>query len=337
MKHTIIAFFNNKGGVGKTSLVYHLAWMYRELGLSVLTADLDPQANLTAAFLPEERLETLWPEDNEGCAKTIFGAVEPLLKGTGDVAMSHIESIDERLNLIPGDLALSNFEDELSAQWPACLDGKERAFRVISAFWRVITAAATSSDCAVVLIDVGPNLGAINRSALIAADHVVVPLAPDLFSLQGLRNLGPTLRTWRSHWGDRVARNPASSTLQIPRGNMEPAGYVVLQHAMRLDRPVAAYERWMHRIPDVYRTAVMGTDANRNMDLSDDPNCLDLVKHYRSLMPMAQEANKPMFLLRAADGALGAHGTAARAAYGDFQRLARRIADRVGLVLPEPH
>ena len=45
-----------------------------------------------------------------------------------------------------------------------------------------------------VLVDVGPSLGAINRSALIATDFVVVPLAADLFSRQGLRNLGPTLR-----------------------------------------------------------------------------------------------------------------------------------------------
>jgi hypothetical protein len=38
----VITFFNNKGGVGKTTLVYRVAWML---------ADLDPQANLTAAFL----------------------------------------------------------------------------------------------------------------------------------------------------------------------------------------------------------------------------------------------------------------------------------------------
>ena len=54
-----IAFFNNKGGVGKTSLVYHLGWMYADLGLSVVAADLDPQANLTSMFLSDERLEEL--------------------------------------------------------------------------------------------------------------------------------------------------------------------------------------------------------------------------------------------------------------------------------------
>ena len=60
-----IAFFNNKGGVGKTSLVYHLAWMYARLGVNVLAADLDPQANLTSMFLDDEKLEPLWPESGE--------------------------------------------------------------------------------------------------------------------------------------------------------------------------------------------------------------------------------------------------------------------------------
>ena len=58
-----LAFFNNKGGVGKTTLVYHLAWMFAELGLSVLAADLDPQANLTSMFLSEDELEDIWEED----------------------------------------------------------------------------------------------------------------------------------------------------------------------------------------------------------------------------------------------------------------------------------
>ena len=197
MATTVIAFFNNKGGVGKTSLVYHLAWMYAEAGFRVVAADIDPQANLTAAFVDEERLEELWDEKKQ--PETIYGAVQPLMKGVGDIADPHLELISQNLSLLVGDLALSGFEHELSAQWPDCLDGKERAFRVISAFWRTIQRAARKHSADIVLMDLGPNLGAINRSALIAADYVVVPLSPDLFSLQGLRNLGPTLGRWQRH------------------------------------------------------------------------------------------------------------------------------------------
>lgn len=51
-----IAFFNNNGGVGKTSLVYHLSHMFTERGISVLAVDLDPQANLTSMFINDERI-----------------------------------------------------------------------------------------------------------------------------------------------------------------------------------------------------------------------------------------------------------------------------------------
>ena len=61
MSIPVVAFFNNKGGVGKTTMVYHLAWMFSDSGLRVIAADLDPQSNLTASFLDEDRLEQSCP------------------------------------------------------------------------------------------------------------------------------------------------------------------------------------------------------------------------------------------------------------------------------------
>ena len=89
----------------------------------------------------------------------------------------------------------------------ACLDKQPRAFRVISALWRILQSAAKDNQTDIVLVDVGPNLGALNRAVLVATDYVIVPLGADLFSLQGLRNLGPTLQAWRIGWQDRRDRN----------------------------------------------------------------------------------------------------------------------------------
>ncbi len=325
-----IAFFNNKGGVGKTSLVYHLAWMYADLGVNVLAADLDPQANLTSMFLKDRELEPLWPEQGE--RSTVYGALRPLLEGTGDVVAPHVEEPDPGLGLVVGDLRLANAEDELSIQWPACMDSKPRAFRVLSALARILRLGASQIDARVILVDLGPNLGAFNRGALVAADAVVVPLAPDLHSLQGLRNLGPTLRRWQGEWEERRQRNPVPE-LQVPQGAMRPMGYVVMQHAVRLDRPVVAYRRWMERIPEVYRTAVMEERA-RAATADPDPNCLATLKHYRSLMPLAQEARKPIFALKAADGAIGGHASAVLDCRRDFQALAGSIARQVQLEVP---
>ena len=110
-----IAFFNTKGGVGKTTLVYHLSWMYAELGFSVVAADLDPQANLSTVFLRENRLEEVWSDDHH--RNTILGAVSPILRGLGDIREPHVEEICANLGLVVGDLGLSSFEARLSSAW----------------------------------------------------------------------------------------------------------------------------------------------------------------------------------------------------------------------------
>ena len=321
-----IAFFNNKGGVGKTSLVYHLAWMFADHGIKTLAVDLDPQANLTAMFLDEDRLETLWPDDEH--PDTVYGAIRPILRGTGDIAQPSVEMITSTLGLVPGDLGLSRFEDKLSDAWPRCHNRDESAFRTMTAFHRLVQRGA-EWGAELVLIDVGPNLGAINRSALIASDQVCLPVAPDLFSLQGLKNLGPTLREWRTLWAELLTNAPLD--LPMPRGAMQPVGYIVIQHGMLDTRPVKAYKRWMEQIPLVYREAVLNEPITSLPPVAQDPYCLSLLKHYRSLMPMAMEARKPIFFLKSADGAIGAHIEAVRNCYTDFQNLAAKIAAAAGI------
>ncbi len=321
-----LAFFNNKGGVGKTTLLYHVAYMLAEMGERVLVADLDPQANATSMFLPESRLEELWPDGDH--PSTIFGALRPIIRGIGDVADVHVEKITRNLNLVVGDLALSTFEDKLSESWPKCHNGDEAAFRAMTAIYRAILMAARKVSADWILIDVGPNLGALNRSALIASEHVVVPLGPDLFSLQGLRNLGPTLMGWRRSWEEMRPKNP-SPEIELPSGKIDPIGYVVLQHGIRDNRPPKAYQRWIDQFPSTFRKSVLGGQPEPGLTASDDPYCLATIKHYRSLMPMAMEARKPVFDLRPADGAIGAHGEAVRRAHQDFEELSKELMERV--------
>jgi chromosome partitioning protein len=332
MSVPVIAFFNNKGGVGKTSLVYHLAWMFSDLGTRVVAADLDPQSNLTAACLDEDLIAAIWEDDER--IMTVYGCVQPLVRGIGDIAEPELCPIGDRFNLLSGDLLLSAFEDELSSQWPAALSGNERAFRVLSAFWRIVQRAAANCAAELILIDLGPNLGSMNRAALIAADYVVVPLSPDLYSLQGLRNLGRTFAKWREDWIDRLNRKPKMD-IDLPAGRMEPLGYIVLQHSVRLDRPVKAYEKWINRIPGDYRKYVLSEPPDDSVSIQNDPHKLALLKHYRSLMPMAQEARKPMFHLKPADGAIGAHFQSAQEAYRDFKTLAGVIRDRAHIPTPK--
>jgi chromosome partitioning protein len=327
MTPPVVAFFNNKGGVGKTTLVYHLAWMLNELGRSVLVLDLDPQANVTASFLDDEQVEALWTLDRR---RTAYGALAPLFEGEGGVSTPYLVELRSGLWLVPGDLLLSGTEQQLSQAWADSLSRDVRAFRVSTVFATIARLAAEEAGADLVLVDVGPNLGAINRAAMVASDHVVVPMAPDLYSLQGLQNLGPTLRAWRRDWQDRTDRAPRPD-LDLPAGRMWPAGYVVLQHGVRIDRVVGAYERWLTRVPATYRHWVLDRLDSEAPPIGSDPECLGLLKHYHSLIPMGQEARKPVFFLRSADGAIGAHQQAVKAAYEHFSTLASRLLAAIGL------
>ncbi len=327
-----LAFFNNKGGVGKTTLVYHLAWIYADMGIDVVLFDLDPQANLTSVILSAESLEDIWTTEPP---KSIWGAILPLVEGTGDIQEPDIITIDDHLSIVPGDLSLSFFEDDLSKEWPSCMGGNIRSFRVIASFYLLMYKACRKTRAELVLIDVGPNLGAITRSAIISSDYFVIPMAPDLFSLLGLRSLGPRMMKWRGDWRNRLIEydKELKGKIQdpLPSGGIKPIGYILMQHAIRGGQLTQAYERWADKIPDYYAKFISQQgDQNEHIDGS-DPNCLATIKHYRSLMPMAHEARKPIFKLLPADGAIGAHQSAAQAAKDDFKALGLEIGRRIGL------
>jgi cellulose biosynthesis protein BcsQ len=290
--------------------------------------DLDAQANLTAAYLDEDTLERLW-EDKENTT-TIYRAIEPLTQ-VGDIKEPKVEKIAQGLYLIPGDVALASFEDLLSESWPKSMGDPNlyRYFRILTAFWQVAQIAAKQIGADIILADVGPNLGAINRSALIASDYVAIPLGADLFSLQGLKNLGPTLRSWRNGWEKRLG-NWSSPVFKLPEGRMQPLGYIVQQHSVRLSRPVKAYDKWIKRMPAVYHRAVLKSSTNASTP-SQDAACLSTLKHYRSLIPMGQEARKPIFHLTPADGAIGNHAQAVQEAYKDFKGLAEKLLEKINI------
>lgn len=114
---------------------------------------------------------------------------------------------------------------------------------------------------------------------------------------------------------------------------MEPIGYLCQQHSVRLDRPVKAYDKWVQRIPEVYRRFVLDKPLFDNIQQQNDPYCLATIKHYRSLIPMAQEHRKPIFGLSSADGAIGSHANAVQDAKKDFELLAEKIAEKIHVEL----
>lgn len=317
----VITFFNNKGGVGKTTTVYHVAWMLSELGKKVIAVDLDPQSNLTSMFLSESRMEEIY---EEGAPCTILDSIIPIVSGD-PYEKVHIEKINDRLGVILGNLSLSTFEDSLSDAWLKCLNRDTYSFRITSLFNTIIEEAAKRFHAEVVLIDVGPNLGAINRAVTLSSDFIIMPVASDLFSIQGIKNLGGTLHEWRRQWGQRLEYKPTNVSFNIPEKKSIPAGYIVMQYSAKESRPVQAYLKWANRIPCVFSESVLGESEHIPISVEKDPYCIGLLKHYRSLAPMSMEAHKPIFLLKPADGAIGAHLYAVQKSYEEFRHFTKSI------------
>jgi cellulose biosynthesis protein BcsQ len=305
--------------------------MLSDFGVKVIAADLDPQATLSAMFLDEDKLGLVWWT---AARQTVYGAVSSQLPGGDAISPSCMTAIDDNIGLLVGDLRLSSLEQALSDAWPRCADGDERSLKMMSGVARAIGNSGTQFMADVALIDLGPNLGALNRAALLACDFVIVPLGADLFSPHALRIMGPTLRSWRDTWKEARTKNP-DPTIALPTGDMAPAGYVVMRHSVQAGRPVQALGHWMARIPAAYHYDVLDEDSPVPDRVEDDPHCLAVLKDYRSLMLLAQEARKPMFKLRPADGAFGGHQKAVQECGADFRRLAGRIMAACGVALPD--
>jgi cellulose biosynthesis protein BcsQ len=198
------------------------------------------------------------------------------------------------------------------------------SFRLTSIFNTIINDAVNRFNAEIVLIDVGPNLGAINRAITISSDFIIMPVASDLFSLQGIKNLGLTLNSWKKQWNQRKDLSPANVTFEIPSKESKPIGYIVMQYSAKESRPVKAYLRWANRIPSVFAEFVLGNQSAIKT-VEEDNNCVALLKHYRSLAPMSMESHKPIFLLKPADGAIGAHVYAVQKSYEEFEALTKNI------------
>ncbi len=309
-----IVFFNNKGGVGKTTLLYHCAYALADLGKRVTVVDLDPQANLTSFFFDEDEIEDLWRDGAH--EPTVYTAILDLLqKGSmNDVSAPKVRG-ETNLRFLPGDMRLSDVEDALSNSWSQTMNegvSQGRALNETAAFHHLLTGLSRRNATDFALLDVGPNFGAINRSALIAADYVVVPLGADLFSIRGLRNLGPRLSNWRSQWQQRLSAAPESIRPTLPNGAMLPLGFTVNMFNVSRGAPATAFQRWIDRAPSAFADTFSRNSAD---------DLLGKIQNFHSQMPVAQEARLPIFRV---------NNQAAFLAVGDhFRELGLKIIARI--------
>src|SRR5271167_1913562 len=123
-----IAIFNHKGGVGKTTLTVNIAAALTSLGKRVLLVDSDPQCNLTSYLIDADVVDDMLDSSETAEGQTLWSAMKPVADGTGDVSLIKAKSI-QGLYLLPGDILLSKFEQDLHQSWGDCFHRKVRGYR----------------------------------------------------------------------------------------------------------------------------------------------------------------------------------------------------------------
>jgi cellulose biosynthesis protein BcsQ len=214
-----IAIFNNKGGVGKTTLTYHTACALAELGHRTLLVDLDPQSNLTLFGVSADDLYRVWLaedpfiEDFDRARKSISPEefsrlldrprsihflLKPTEDGTAELGqMARPVELDQNLDLIPGRLTVHMYENKIAGRWSEAYQGDPLAIRTITQIRHLCTEYSNMRGYEFMLFDTSPSLGILNKVIISTADAFLVPCMPDMFSLYGIKNIGSALATWK--------------------------------------------------------------------------------------------------------------------------------------------
>lgn len=324
-----IAFYNHKGGVGKTTLLFNLGLALRQQGKRVLFVDGDAQANLTSISLADDEIEQVYGE-----SRTVYHGLAPLVEGSGDVTAIDPVEIRDGAWVLPGHIKLSVFEEIAPEGWTSALAGNPRGFRVSTAFGRLMDAVGQAVGADYILLDLGPNVGALNRTALLAADGFVIPMAPDLFSLMALPSVGESVSRWTEEW--QIARGSAARRsldlgFELFEGRPSPLGYISQQFAVYRQRPAEAYRHWISQIPAAYTNGVVETLEQAGIKCPTTDGKIGEVRNLSSLIPMAQENRSAVFELTGSE-ARGAQFTRAQDTLVLFTELADAVLSRLAEV-----
>lgn len=205
----VIALFNNKGGVGKTTTIWNLATSLADQGKKVLAIDFDPQCNLSIATLGDEKFSGFLESSQKlPYGKTIRAFALPYIQqsapGIPYVAKPKNRKNDN-LDIVPGDFWLNNFSDILNVGTDVIGGAGLYRFLMPSSLIEAVE-KATNTKYDFALIDLPPSFNTLVRAALYSSDYFLVPCTPDLFSAYCVGLIGQVLPRFIEDWEQGKAR-----------------------------------------------------------------------------------------------------------------------------------
>lgn len=322
-----ISIFNNKGGVGKTTLSFHMANAMSLLGKKVLIVDLDPQCNLTIMSIRDGALFNIW--DDEEPYMPDFGAFEEIDKERRNKSLSEVRSthfllkpaedgqtdfdeipppfrLSDNISMIPGRLTLHSFEDKVGERWANAYKGDPLAVRTITQIRTVAQRYADKYGFDIVIYDTSPSLGMMNRVILSMADGFIIPCLPDKFSLYGIKNIGNALRRWKSEFEIITGLQGQARKKLFPERFVRFLGYTI--YNARPYRQTPPLNKWdlatghfnfAKQIPDTIKHAIPEElRGHLSKEQLDEPIGGTSVMHTHNTLPnVSQKYHAPMWEL----------------------------------------
>lgn len=320
----IISVFNNKGGVGKTNLTFHLAHALAYLGKRVLLIDLDPQCNLTIYGMETNQLHEIWERENafiedfdfardsiskeefndiNNEPRTIHYLLKPTEEGTGELeTLPPSLKLTDNLHLIPGRLTLHKFEEKISGRWSDSYKGEPLAIRTITKIRSIASVYSKRENFDFVIVDTSPSLSPLNKTIISTADGFLIPCMPDMFSLYGIRNIGSSLNEWKKDFDLINSRLTDNRRNMLPEKFVRFLGFTIYNAKKysgatdRLDLAQAHYNYFI-QIPSTIKEYIHGdVYEHLNDKMIENPIGMKEVMHSHNTLPgMAQKYKLPIW------------------------------------------
>ena len=334
----LIALFNHKGGVSKTTTTFGLGWAMANAGKRVLIVDGDPQCNLTGSvqgFMEPAQFEDFYTKHpmaniNAGVAP-VFGAASSAL------APAHVgKTLNPRLFLLGGhiDFALNETQLSVALGTGSVMPALQNLPGALSALIRM---TADQYQIDYVLIDMSPSVGALNECLLMGSDYFIVPTFPDFYCAQAVRSLAHVLPLWNHGVqqfraiGIRYRMPPKPPTF---------LGTISQRYRPYKGVPAAGFQTWIDRIKADVNTILIPALQPLGMVIdrttfeaaapADSPYNLANIADFNSLIAVAQGHRKPAFALT--DEEIGRQGSVLEIMaqsrdqfQGAFQELAKSV------------
>ena len=323
----VISLFNHKGGVSKTTTVFHLAWKMASLGKRVLIVDADPQCNLTGLALGLEDYDSLFSFYDSKQNTDIFNSLAPIFQLESNVPSQSLgriaaaETGNQNMFILAGNIRFSEIDIQLAT---ALTSSKSLPIlkHLVSSINRLIREIAKRNEIDVVFIDMSPSVSATNHCLLMGSDYFIIPISADFYCYQAIDSLSNVLPKWSEEITDFRRGN---DNYVLPSKNPKMLGFISQNYRIytpdqknensdiKAQKKMAkAYQDWINRIKDIVAKKLVPSLQGIDMIISEDlfkkcvsydkPYHLAGIQNFNTLIPVSQRKSKPIYELTQEDG-----------------------------------